>query len=219
MEKTTSSSGRMKILIGTPIHISKDYCMEKWLENVSKLEYPADLLMVDNSLGLQYAEKVKGYCAKYGLTNYKIIHLEIPERGKGIHEEIHERICRSREIIRQYFLSGDYDAWFCWECDQIIPTNALDELVKLMRSGDFWVIVHNCWAENDIDFNFDFGVALIKRNILEKYEFLPKFGTDPDVPDSWYNAEYWFKERLKKDGCRYAEVCGLISPIYHLHNR
>src|SRR3989344_9317605 len=110
----------MKILIGTPIHISKDYCMEKWLENVSKLEYPADFMMVDNSPvldpvrsktsakggssadqafqavrtsnGIDYVEKVKKYCAKYGITNYKIEHLELPPE-----QEVHERVAGSRE--------------------------------------------------------------------------------------------------------------------------
>ena len=42
---------RMKILIGTPIHEVKDYAMERWLENVAKLQEvtPCDLLLVDNS--------------------------------------------------------------------------------------------------------------------------------------------------------------------------
>jgi len=215
----------MKILIGTPIHISKDYCMERWLENVAKLrqQTPADLLLVDNSPGLDYMEKVKKYCEKYGITNYRIEHLEIPQ-GKGISkeeidEEIHERVAKSREIIRQKILSSNYDVLFSWACDQIISKNALDKLINVMNSGDLWVVIHNSWAENDIDFNFDFGIALIKRNILEKYGFLPRFGTDPDVPNNWYCAERWYEERLKKDGCKYAEICGLINPIYHLHNR
>ena len=118
----------MKILIGTPIHQVKDYAMERWLENVSKLEYQTDLLLVDNSPGTDYVEKVKGYCAKYGITNYRIEHLEInPELS------VSEIIGRSTEIIRQEVLSHDYDAWFSWECDQLIPNNALRELIKMME--------------------------------------------------------------------------------------
>jgi len=206
----------MKILIGTPTHQCKDYCMEEWLENVSKLQskYPADLLLVDNSPGLDYIERVREYCEKYGVKNYKIKHLEIAQE-----RDCHEKVIRSKEIIRQEILSKNYDAWFSWECDQIIPVNALNVLIGLMKSGDFWVVAHNCWAENDIDFNFDFGVALVKRNILEKYDFLPKLEVRSDRPDEiWYNAEYCYKNRLKEDGCKYAEVYGLIDPIYHLHN-
>ncbi len=214
----------MKILIGTPIHQVKDYCMERWLENVAKLqlEYPADLLLVDNSPGLDYVEKIKGYCKKYGLTKYKMKHLEITQ-GKGLgtnfDEEIHERVARSREIIRQEVLSKNYDAWFSWECDQIIPTNALDKLVQLMEAGDFVMVDHNCWA-SDVpnQVNFDFGVSLFKRKCLEKYSFIPAFGTDPDAPNSWYYAEHWFRQRLLKDRCNYLEVEGVIEPIFHLNS-
>ena len=66
----------MKILIGTPIHQKKDYAIERWLENVSKLEYPADLLMVDNSPGIEYMERAKGYCKRIGLKKYLIKHIE-----------------------------------------------------------------------------------------------------------------------------------------------
>lgn len=131
----------MKILIGTPIHKTKNYCMEKWLENVSRLEYPADLLMVDNSPDLDYTEKVKGYCAKYGITNYKIEHLELPYEQK-----IFERVARCREIIRKEVLSKGYDAWFSWECDQIIPTNTLNELIRIMRLEGFMMVDHNNWT-------------------------------------------------------------------------
>ena len=43
--------------------------MQKWLENVAKVQkqYPADLLLVDNSPGLGYVEQLKRYCAKYVL--------------------------------------------------------------------------------------------------------------------------------------------------------
>src|SRR3989344_7262670 len=111
----------MKVLIGTPIHEIKDYCMERWLENVAKLqkEFPADVLLVDNSPGLDYVEKVKGYCKKHRLKNYQIMHFEISQgEPKG------EKIGRAREIIRQYILSRGFDAWFSWESDQIIPADA-----------------------------------------------------------------------------------------------
>lgn len=214
----------MRVLIGTPIHACKDYCMERWLQNVAelRLKHPADLLLVDNSPGLDYAEKVKGYCDRLGITNYQMEHLEIPQGPviiSGRNEDIHERVARSREIIRREFIKNGHDVWFCWECDQIIPTNALDKLIKLMEAGDFSVVAHNGWGERDDELNFDFGVTLVKGNVLRKYGFLPEFGTDPDAPDGWYNAELWYKERIKKDGYRYVEICGLIDPVYHLHNR
>jgi hypothetical protein len=206
----------MKILIGTPIHICKDYSMERWLQNVAKLQLqtPADLFLVDNSPGLNYMEKVKGYCAKYGITNYKLEHLELPPEQK-----VDERVARSREIIRKEIISKDYDAWFTWECDQIIPTNSLDELIKMMNAGNFMMVNHNNWIRQLPDrVNTDFGISLIKRECLEKYSFLLEFGTDPDMPHNWKFGEAWLKVQILRDGGSIVEVQGVLNPVYHLDN-
>lgn len=206
----------MRIFIGTPIHQVKDYAMERWLANVAKLqkEYPADLFMVDNSPGLEYVEKVKEYCIKYGIKNYKIKHLELPPQQNKF-----ERVARSREVIRQYILSHDYDAWFSWECDEIIPPNSLDKLIKLMAAGDFMIASHNCWTRQNPEqpLNELFGVTLIKRECVEKHGFILHFGTDPDMPTTWEPSEKWFRKRVLRDGGNTIEAEGLISPIYHLN--
>lgn len=211
----------LKILIGTPIHVCKDYSMERWLKSVSQVraEYPADLLLVDNSPGHDYVEKTKGYCKKYGITDYKIKHLEIPqgdETGKSIAEQEHERIALSREMIRQEFLASDYDAYFFWENDILIPADSLGKLVQLMQAEDFMVVVHNCWIRSIPGRpNFDYGLVLFSRKCLEKYNFLLE-GSDPEMPACWYEAEPWFRRRLDKDRCTYTEVYGLIEPVHHL---
>jgi len=218
---------KMKVLIAAPIHESKDYSMDRWLENVSRQEHPADLLMVDNSVGTEYMRKVDMYCAKHGInpvrnlgqspisngvTNYKIIHLELPiEQGK------HERVARSREIIRQYFLKHDYDAWFVWECDQIIPVNTLDNLIKIMQQENYMMVNPNKWAREDPTIpNTDFGVSLIKREALGKHNFILEFN-DPETPDTWETGESWFKSQVLKNGGSYIDVYGIIDPIYHLN--
>lgn len=201
----------MKILIGTPVHEVKNYCMERWLENVSNLEYPADLFMVDNSIGTDYVEKIKDYCTKHGITNYQLVHLELPPK-----QLVDERVARCREIIRQEILTNAYDAWFTWECDQLIPTNALNELIRLMNSGNFMMVNHNAWERKTDKPNTDFGCSLIKRECLEKYSFLLEFGTDSDMPDSWGKSEAWLKKRVLRGGGNYIEVYGIVQPIYHL---
>ena len=156
----TSNKVNMKILIGTPIHQVKDYCMERWLKNVAKLleVYPADFLMVDNSPSLDYVEKVKKYCKKLGVKNYKIEHIEVrQENGED------ERIGRSREVIRQNVLSKDIDAWFSWECDQIIPTKSLDKLIAIMRGGNFMLVAHGSPGRVvQTEAIAAFGITLIK---------------------------------------------------------
>lgn len=201
----------MKILIGTPINVCKDYCMERWLENVSKLqlEYPADVLLVDNSPGLEYVEKVKGYCATYGIKNYKIEHLEI-----NPYQPVGEKIGRSREVIRQEILKNDYSAWFSWESDQIIPTDTLTKLDKIMEAGSYMMIHPNAWDRVlQAEPVAKFGVCLIRRQALEKYGFSLEY---PNMPDCWHDGESWFKKQVLEGGGNYIEVYGLIKPIYHL---
>ena len=184
--------------------------MERWLKNVSKLEYPADLFMVDNSPGLDYVEKVKGYCAKFGITNYKIEHLEInQEQGAD------ERVGRSREMIRQYVLTHDYDAWFSWECDQIIPVDTLDKLIAIMNEGNFMLVAHGSPGRVVKDEAVAaFGITLIKREPLEKYGFLLEY---PNMPNGWHAGENWFKKQILKGGGNYIEIYGVIKTIYHLN--
>lgn len=206
----------MKTLIGTPIHISKDYAMERWLQNVAQLQQqtPTDLLLVDNSPNAEYVEKVKSCCAKAGIKNYKVIYLELPEE-----QSFMERLARSREVIRHEILSSNYDAWFSWESDQIIPADSLDKLINLMRLGNFMMVNHNNWVRQiPTMVNTDFGVSLIKRGCLEKYGFILKFGTDPDMPHNWKFGEAWLKVQVLRDGGNMAEVQGVLSPVYHLDN-
>ena len=204
----------MKILIGTPIHITKDYAMERWLENVSKLDYPTDLLLVDNSPGTGYEKKVKGCCVKYGIKNYQIEHLELP-----LEQNVFERVARSREVIRQYILSHYYDAWFSWECDQLIPNNSLSELIKMMESGNFMIASHNTQVRENPDQILDelFGTTLIKREVLKKHSFILEFGTDPEMPDAWEPSEKWFRKQVLKDGGSTIEADGVLKPVYHLN--
>lgn len=211
----------MKILIGTPIHQIKDYAMERWLQNVAKLQAksPADLLLVDNSPSLGYIKKVKGYLAKYGITNYKIRHFEF-NQGMSVDRK-RDRIEQAEEIISQEIISGGYDAWFSWECDQIIPEDSLDVLIKLMNIGGTMIVTHNSWFREDKDWPLaDFGVALISRECLDKFGYLLRFISSPEYPhmtmERKLGYEGWFKKRVLMSGGNYMDVAGVIGPIYHL---
>lgn len=177
------------------------------------MKYPADLLLVDNSSSLAYVEKVKEYCKKIGITNYKITHFDINQlQIKG------EKIGRSREMIRQEVLKNGYDAWFSWESDQIIPPNALGKLVTLMHEGDFNMVIHNSWSkEHPGQPTFFLSIALVGKDPLQKYSFLiDNYADDPDMNVTWYRAEEWFKKQIRRDGGNYIEVSGVIRPVQHL---
>jgi len=199
----------MRILIGTPIHICKDYSMERWIENVSKSTYPVDLLLMDNSPNAEYIERAREYCVKYNIKNYKIEHIDVWQPNG-----VDYRKGLAREAIRQYVLSHNYDAWFSWESDQIIPVDTLEKLAGIMEKGNFTMINPNSWKrESPADPDAGFGCALIRKDSLEKYGFLLEY---PDMPRCWAGSERWFKKRVLKGGGNYIEIFGAIGPIYHL---
>ncbi len=211
----------MRILIGTPIHIKKDYCMQRWLTNVSQIRsiYPADLLMVDNTVGIEYIKKVHTYCKKIGITNYKLDHFEaenaklFPDLARSINVEI------AQELLRQATLKGDYDAWFSWECDQIIPPDTLQKLVQIMKKEACSMLVINSWSrKNPGQVNANMGVTLISKEALQKGWFLPfEEGKVSYDLKNFYNVdETLFKKRLLQNGGNYIELYGVINPIYHL---
>jgi len=210
----------MKILIGTPIHEVKDYCMERWLKNIAKLqfEYPSDLLLIDNSPGLKYVEKVKGYCKKYGITNFTVEHFEINEKGLDSISVRSLRVEIAQEMIRRSVLKDKYDAWFSWECDQIIPVDTLDQLVSLMKTGNYMMVVANSWARTIPGvFNANMGVTLISRKALNKAWFLKEKHGKIDFSVYYDVDETMFKKRILKSGGNYVEVYGVIKPVYHLN--
>ena len=202
----------MKILVGTAIHQTKDYAMARWVANLSRLKYPADIFLVDNSPDLTYVATVKGYLKQHGIKKYAIDHININQQ---LHSDV--RVEMSQEVIRQKVLFGNYDAWFSWECDQIIPPNALDKLVQMMRAGNFMMVNHNGWVRGHPGHtNTDFGVSLVHRQALSQHSFLLQTGTNPDMPTTWEPGEAWFKKAVLRHGGSALEVDGAIKPIYHL---
>lgn len=87
----------------------------------------------------------------------------------------------------------------------------------MMNAGSFWMVNHNGWVRGHPGHtNTDFGVSLIKKELLEKYSFLLEYGFDSDWPDIWEPGEVWIKKQVLKGGGSALEVEGVISPIYHL---
>jgi len=202
----------MRVLLGTPIHESKDYAMDKWIASVSKFDYPFDLLMVDNSGNIKYVDRLHEYCKKHGVINYKLEHIDID------HDAIlDEKLAQSREIIRREVLDKGYDAWFSLECDVIAPPDALSKLVGLI--ADYWMVNHVYPTRgNPNESNQQLGITLVKRHVLEKYGFSNGYGyVNPLQPDIWFGGDVWFIRQidLTSEGKRIT-VSGMIKPIYHL---
>jgi len=72
----------MRVLLGTPIHESKDYAMDKWIASVSKFDYPFDLLMVDNSGNIKYVDRLHEYWNISILTMMRYLMKSLPNQEK-----------------------------------------------------------------------------------------------------------------------------------------
>lgn len=202
----------MRILIGTPVHECKDYAMERWFESVSKLDYPFDLLLVDNSDNPKYVDKLHKYCKKYGITNYKLVHIDV-----GRETILDERLARCRELIRREVLDKNYEAWCSLECDVIAPPDSLSKLVNLIE--DYWMVSHAYPArEIPNETHEQLGISLINRKALEKLDFINEYGfVNPLLPNSWYGSDVWFIRRIDCDNeGKHINIGGIIKPIYHL---
>ena len=191
----------MKVLIGAPIHETKDHAIKKWLAKVAKLmqKTPADLLMVDSSPDNKYLEQAKNYCAEYGIKDYKLQHIEA-HQANGMDE----MVGRSREAIRQHLLASDYEAWFSWQVGREISDDTLEKLIDSMETNGYLVVSNNMWEGKNLEATHPFlSCALIHKWCLKKYGFLLDYA---NMPGSWHNADNWFKERLHSANIKFMEV-------------
>lgn len=222
MTELKIQNSKFKILIGTPIHESKGYCLERWLDNVSDLTKvtPCDLLIVDHSPTPAFAKRVDDYCKKSGIRNYEVKHFELEpdlspadDRSLGVEA--------SQEMIRQEVLTKNYDLWFSWESDQIIPSDSLIKLIDVMKKNNSMLLIHDSHdRDNPDDFNLDMGVTLVSRKALKIGWFMPvsKGKVSLKLSDAYDVNTVMFKKRVMAGGGNYLHVFGVIKPIRHLNN-
>ena len=106
----------VKILIGCVTYDGQKPFLNELLKSIHELEIEKDALFVDNSQTDDY----------FNLLKEKNLNV-IKDSGKGRIE----RIISGRNIIREYFLSGDWDYLFFLDTDVIVPKNTVQELSVL----------------------------------------------------------------------------------------
>jgi hypothetical protein len=107
----------VKLLIGCPTSEHKSYCLDRYAESLKSFS-DCDVLLVDNSKGKDYFNKIKG--------------MNIPVIKGPWFEGARDRIIASRNILRGKVLDEDYDYLFSLEQDVIANK---DDLIKLLSHG------------------------------------------------------------------------------------
>ena len=106
-----------KVLVGCPTYDGMNYCLERYVNSVKKLNYPNyDILLVDNSASKNYAKKIK----KMGI---KVVHVDRTSNPKEI-------VADSRNVLRQKALEGNYDFLLSLEQDVIPPKSIIQRRLK-----------------------------------------------------------------------------------------
>jgi len=106
-----------KILIGFPTSDKKDYCVDEFIQQIKSFTYPLyDIFVVDNS-------KDSKHVRKFWKEGIKAVH-------EPLNGDFREELARHQNIIKDYFLNGDYDYLMMIESDVFTGECILEKLVS-----------------------------------------------------------------------------------------
>lgn len=109
-----------KVLVFTPIYEAKDYCLDKFLEQCGKLNYPNyEHIFVDNSATKKYYYDLQGKLKEHGIEVYHVA------RGNNSREAL----ARAQQYARKKFLEGDYEYLLSLESDIMAPEDTIQRLI------------------------------------------------------------------------------------------
>jgi len=123
-----------KILVACPTSRDKNYCFERWIENVVGFSYPNyDIAMFDNTCDdgknadflNDYFKNNYGSFADKKFQAFNSLKLN---KIKKL-ESVKERIAISHNDCKNYALNNDYDFLFHLESDVIPPADVIENLL------------------------------------------------------------------------------------------
>jgi len=205
---------KVKVLVGCPTSDYKSYCIEEYVDSIKSLTYSNyDILIVDNSKGESYYNKIKS--------------LGVNVKGDKFQKHARDRIVSSRNMIREYMIENNYDYFLSLEQDVIPPRDIIERMLahkKDVVTGVYFAM--NFHKGKDqlmplvwVDFNKEtrrmfyidderlysdklieiaasgLGCVLIHRAILKQFEFryVKKENAFDDV---------WFYKDLRENNIR-----------------
>ncbi len=120
-----------RILVATLTSRKKDYCFPEWYQRINNLSYPGgyDLMVSDNSKDSKYKEYLKNFFPN-------VRHVKYDDNMPWA-----ERLAKSHNQIREFFLEGGYDYLMHIESDVRPPSYVIEALLhhkKLIVSGMYF---------------------------------------------------------------------------------
>lgn len=169
-----------KILVACPNHEMKEYCFQRWIDNVKSFTYPNfDIFVVDNSPTTDFYERWK--------DKLPMIHIELPPKVINGPEA---RINYSMEEIRQKFLKGNYFRWFNVESDIIPPPDIIESMLPLAKETDW--LAHGYPDRNsdpDVEVMQGVGCCMFSPELVRDFNF--------HVAGDNYTADGWLWDKVR----------------------
>lgn len=140
-----------KVLLACPQSDVKKYCIDEWLDNVSRFTYPNfAVFMADNSDNNAFSKEL----IKRGISC---------EWVKPYGKTLMKRIAMSHELCRQYAIKYNFDYLFHLESDVFPPHNIIESLLTARKSvvGALYHIGHGA--------NSQLMVQLVEENDDESF--------------------------------------------------
>ena len=106
-----------RVLISMPTADKKDYCVDEFINQIKTFTYPLyDIFVLDNS-------KDPKHVKKFWENGIKAVH-------EPVNGNFKEELARHQNIIRNYFLNGDYDYLLMLESDVFAGECIIENLVS-----------------------------------------------------------------------------------------
>ena len=167
-----------KVLIGCPTFKGKEYCINKYLNGLVKIDYDQKFFMlVDNSKDDEYIKLLKSK----GITAIK---------GKHYPGNPQKSVYESRNILRDRFLKGDFEYFLSLEQDVVIPFDGLKKLLennKRVCSGVYYALTETNnkpalvpMAFTNVSKEWMEKVKKDPKTYKDQYAQLKKHGFDPE---------------------------------------
>jgi hypothetical protein len=106
-----------KVLVACPTAQAKDYCVDDFIKQITTFTYPLyDCFLIDNSADPKHVKK-------FWDNGIKAVH-------EPINGNFKQELARHQNIIRNYFLNGDYDYLLMLESDVFAGECIIENLVS-----------------------------------------------------------------------------------------
>lgn len=122
-----------RVLICSPIHDSKEFVLDHWLDHISKLTYPnAEFLIVSNSKVKAFNKRIKKRCNELGFMF---------TQAEQDNPSIHKKLAGCYNVMRSHALRRNIEFMCTIECDNFPPINGVERLIEASINEDAPVVI------------------------------------------------------------------------------